>query len=441
MPAELADLGDLGRAGRERDGDEPPVGGGRDRRSAAGARLLQHDRCGVAVGAGHLDVERRRTPGCDDGEVTVGVGEHRGLVTERRDRRHAVGQLEIRADVGRAVGVDEDDVAGRLVGDHRVAIGRGRRRSSALAGDDRLDLVGRRDRQQLLARQLPHAHRRLVDDQRAALDGVDGDVLADADAGRVGDALDAVVDHRHHTRRAVVHHDDPGRLVDVEVGARVGDAHRGRHLADLAVDVPHVARVALEQPRATVVRVGPRPLPTLGPQGRRHDRADHKGNHDKHAARHAAPGAPRHRASKRSLTCLGPLQRSAPPRNPDCTTATAPSADATFADNTYPGTRSEFMLRLMTAASWIERGPLPARPASRALRAVVSALGQYPTVLTGKMPVPSASGLRKCRRRESGPDSVPAQLRTTSMDDTRKAGSGDIGRRGPLRVAHGASLT
>ena len=55
----------------------------------------------------------------------------------------------------------------------------------------------------------------------------------------------------------------------------------------------------------------------------------------------------------------------------------------------------------MTAASWIERGPLPSRPASRGLRALVSALGQYPTVLPGKMPVPSASGLRKCRRRES----------------------------------------
>ena len=100
------------------------------------------------------------------------------------------------------------------------AVGRGGRRGPALAGDERLDLVGGGDRQQLLAVELPHAHRRLVDDQGAVLDGVHVDVLADADTGRVGDALDAVVDDGDGTGRAVVDDDDPRGLVDVEVGAR-----------------------------------------------------------------------------------------------------------------------------------------------------------------------------------------------------------------------------
>ena len=81
--------------------------------------------------------------------------------------------------------------------------------------------------------QLPDAHRRLVDDQRAVLDGVDVDVLADTHAGRVGDALDAVVDDGDHTGRAVVDDDDPRRLVDVEVGPGIRDADRRRDLTDL----------------------------------------------------------------------------------------------------------------------------------------------------------------------------------------------------------------
>ena len=135
----------------------------------------------------------------------------------------------------------------------------------------RLDLVRRRDRQQLLAGRASTRPSTLVDDQRPALDGVHGDVLADAHAGRVGDPLDGVVDDRDDTGRAVVDDDDPRRLVDVEVGPRVGDADGGSHLAHEPVDVTHVPRVALQQPRPAVVGVGLRALAALGLQRRDDD--------------------------------------------------------------------------------------------------------------------------------------------------------------------------
>ena len=57
----------------------------------------------------------------------------------------------------------------------------------------------------------------------------------------------------------------------------------------------HVAGVALEQPGAAVVGVGPRALAPLGPQRRGDDGADDEGEHDEHAAGDAPPRAPRHR--------------------------------------------------------------------------------------------------------------------------------------------------
>ena len=82
------------------------------------------------------------------------------------------------------------------------------------------------------------------------------------------------------------------RLVDVVVGAGIGHADGGRHLADEAVDVTDVPLVALEQPGAAVVGVGLRALAALGLQGGDDDGADDEPEHDEHAAGDAAPGAP-----------------------------------------------------------------------------------------------------------------------------------------------------
>ena len=72
--------------------------------------------------------------------------------------------------------------------------------------------------------ELPHRHRVPVDDERPAVDGVDRRVGVDLQAGRVGDPLDAVVDDGDGAARAVVDEDHALRLVDVVVGAGIGDA-------------------------------------------------------------------------------------------------------------------------------------------------------------------------------------------------------------------------
>ena len=260
--------------------------------SAARAGLLEGQRRRLAVGAEDVDAERPGVAGGGDDEVAVGVGEHRLVGAEHRDRRRGVGELDGAALGRRAVRAQEHDLPRLLVDEHGVAVGGRRRQRAAAARDDRFDVVGRGDRQQLLAGQLPRLHRGVVDDQRAAVDGVDLDVGADGDAGRVGHPLDRVVDDRHRALGGVVDHDDALGLVDVEVGAGIGDADRGSDLADLAVDVADVPRVALEQPGAAVVGLGLRALPALGLQGRGDDGADHQAEHDEHAAGDAAPGAP-----------------------------------------------------------------------------------------------------------------------------------------------------
>ena len=118
-------------------------------------------------------------------------------------------------------GAQEHDLAGGLVDEDGVAVGRRRRRRRPVAGEDRLDLVGRGDRQQLARGSSFHT---FIDAsstiERAAVDGVDGHVLAaELHAGRVGHPLDAGVDDGDGAVGAVVDDDDARGLVDVEVGA------------------------------------------------------------------------------------------------------------------------------------------------------------------------------------------------------------------------------
>jgi len=175
-----------------------------------------------------------------------------------------------------------------------VTVGAGGRQRRPVAAEERLDLVDRGRRDEVGAGDLPDRHRVPVDDERSAVDGVDGGVGADLQAGRVGDPLDAVVDDGDRAPSPVVDDDHVPRLVDVVVGAGIGHADRGGDLADDAVDVTHVPLVALEQPRAAVVGVGLRPFAALGLQGGDDDGADDESEHDEHAAGDAAPSAPRH---------------------------------------------------------------------------------------------------------------------------------------------------
>ena len=163
---------------------------------------------------------------------------------------------------------------------------------------DRLDAVERVERQQLGAVEAAHGHRRLVDDEGAAIHGVDRDVLVDAHAAGLAEAHGAVVHELDHPLRAVVDDDDVAGLVDVVVGTRVGGADRRRHLADDAIDVADVADVALEQPGAPVVGVGVRLLTPVGEQRGDDERGDDGGEHGEHAAGDASPRATSHHHSR-----------------------------------------------------------------------------------------------------------------------------------------------
>ena len=181
-----------------------------------------------------------------------------GVRTQRRDRHDAVGQLDRRAAIGGPVGAQEDDAAGGDVGQHGVAtvvaaarVGPSPVTSGSTPSVEAIVSSCSRSSFQTLI-----AARSTI--ERATVDGVDGHVGADAHPGRVGDARHAVVDERDEAGRAVVDDDDPARLVDVVVRTGIGDADGRGDLTDEAVDVAHVAGVALEQPGAAVVGVGPR---------------------------------------------------------------------------------------------------------------------------------------------------------------------------------------
>ena len=218
-----------------------------------GTRLLQRERAGI----GHCAVERPRAVAVSAVQVAIGVAEHGGVVAERRDAGDVVGQVEGRAGVGRAVGPQEDDRSSCLVDESGVAVREHCSDGCALALQDRLDAVERIEREQLFAIESEDGHGRLVDDEGAAVNGVDRDgVAVDAHAARLAEAHGTIVDELDHALRAVVDDDDVAGLVDVVVRAGVGRADRCRHLPDDAVDVPDVADVALEQPGAAVVGLG-----------------------------------------------------------------------------------------------------------------------------------------------------------------------------------------
>ena len=178
-----------------------------------------------------------------------------------------------------------------------------------VTGEDRLDLVDRGERDELLAGELPDPHRAAIDDERAAVDGVHRHVLAaELHAGRVGDPPDAGVDDGDGALRAVVDGDDPGGLVDVVVAAGVGDADRRGHLADDAVDVADEAAVALEQPRTAVVGLRLGALTPLCLQRGDDDGAEHEAEHDENAAGDAAARALGHAShSTSSFTAASTL--------------------------------------------------------------------------------------------------------------------------------------
>ena len=75
-PGELADLGTSVASPSSGMATSRPSVVAATTAPAAGARLLEHDRRRLAVGAGHLDVERRAPLGRGHDEVAVGVGEH-----------------------------------------------------------------------------------------------------------------------------------------------------------------------------------------------------------------------------------------------------------------------------------------------------------------------------------------------------------------------------
>ena len=130
-------------------------------------------------------------------------------------------------------GSQEHDLVGGLVGEHGVAVRRGRRERGALAADERarcssVDVADTRS-----ARSSFHT----VIELRSTISAPPSTAwtvvsASTLHAGRVGDPLDAVVDDGDGALRAVVDDDDPGGLVDVVVGAGVGDADRGGDLAD-----------------------------------------------------------------------------------------------------------------------------------------------------------------------------------------------------------------
>ena len=248
-------------------------------------------------------------------QVAIGVAEHGGVVAERRDARDVVGQVEGRAGAGRAVGAQEDDRSRGLVDEGGVAVREHRGDGWALALEDRLDAVERIEREQLFAIESADGHRRLVDDEGTAVNGVDRDVVTiDAHAARLAEAHGAIVDELDQALRAVVDDDDVAGLVDVVVRTRVGGADRCRHLADDAVDVPDVADVALEQPGAAVVGLGVRPLPAIGEQRGDDDRGDDRGEHGEHAAGDA-PARRRRVTARPARSSL--VTRTASPLEPD----------------------------------------------------------------------------------------------------------------------------
>ena len=315
---ELADLGALGAlafAGGEGDGEDAAVSGRGDDMVRLPARLLQDQRRGPAVGIGDAGVERRDLVRGGHEDVAVGVGEHRGVLAEEGERDGVVGEVELGAGLGRAVGTQEDHVVGALVDDHGVAVRRRGGERGALTAQDRLDLVEALQGGQGVTIQPPHAHRVTIDEERAAVDGVDGDVGVDVQ--RLEHGVGPVVDQPQGAGRAVVHDDDPFRLVDVVVGPRLGRAQGRGDLADGAVHVADVADVPLEQPRAAVVGVGLGALAPFRLQGGDDDGADDQPEHDEHAAGDPAPGSlaqvvPRRLASTCcSLTLLLPT-------NPTC---------------------------------------------------------------------------------------------------------------------------
>ena len=280
----------------------PSLDGGDDV-GAVDARLLEDERQRPAVRAGDRGVDVVGLVVGGQEQVSVRVGEDGGVGADGGDRDDVVGQLERGTGARRPVRLQEHDGAGGLVDQRGVPVGLdgGDRRTFAV--DDRLDGVEGVERQELGAVDPPHGHRRPVDDQGAAVDGVDRHVVADVDAAGLADAHGAVVDEGHGAGRPIVDDDDVGRLVDVVVGPRFGGADGSRDLTDGTVDVADVAGVALQEPGAAVVRVGPRALPALCLQRRDDHGPDDEREDDEHAAGDATAGV----ASSRGERSSSPL--------------------------------------------------------------------------------------------------------------------------------------
>ena len=130
-------------------------------------RLLEDELGRLTAGVGDVGPHGRGVVRRRHEDVTVGIDHHGRVRAERRDRDDAVGQLERRAGLGRVVGAQEHDLAGGLVGEDGVAVGRGGGQRRPLATQQWLELVHRRRREELGATDLPHRHRVPVDDEGA----------------------------------------------------------------------------------------------------------------------------------------------------------------------------------------------------------------------------------------------------------------------------------
>ena len=288
-------LGDVRRlAAGQRQGEQAAVADGGDDVGAVDARLLEYQRLWSAVRSGDRGVDVVGLVVGGQEQVSVRIGEHGGVGADGGDRDDVVGQLERGARARRPVRLQEHDGAGGLIDQRGMPVGLHGGDRRTFAADDRLDGVQGVERQELGAVDPPHGHRRPVDDQGAAIDGVDRHVVPDVDAAGLPDAHGPVVDEGHRAGRAIVDDDDVGRLVDVVVGARFGGADGSRDLTDGTVDVADVPGVALQEPRPAVVRVGPRALPSLSLQRRDDHGADDEREDREHAAGDATAGVARH---------------------------------------------------------------------------------------------------------------------------------------------------
>ena len=331
---QLADLG-LGRAAAERDGDEPPVGrGGHDGAGAApgccrtrGDGLPSAPGTSTSSGVGPVGGGQTRSP---SGSASTAVSSPSDVIDATPSVSSTPGWTSV-VPSGRGT---------RRCRRPRRRPRRGRRAwpptraPSPVTSASTSSVDG--DRQQLLAVSFHTPIDAWSTISAPPSTAWTVDVLADADAGRVGDALDGVVDDGDGAGRAVVDDDDPGAWSTSKSEPGSDDADGGGDLADLAVDVTHVPRVALQQPRPAVVGVGPRALAPLRLQGGDDDGADDEAEHDEDAAGHAAPGAPRHRASCPCRSLLlhrllaWPLHR----RSGRCVARRGTGADAVSADDT-----------------------------------------------------------------------------------------------------------